>query len=469
MILGMALPPEVLNEVDQLRRKPGEWFSIDEITQRNPELLAAQFIKRDTGEKVSFPHESRDVYRKLDQWAARLLEREIRSLEASIADVLTHNSIVPGASDDAIILSGLTQYIQTTAEELKSEMTRFTGYKEEPWERTWSKVDETGKRMASEVSVTIRLASEISRLEVVGSGHEPLDRVGIFQTRIERFCASFVDIPHPFDETKRLRLDSEALNKAVRLLVFVIFHPVEEPRLSGYESKFVGTFSRYLTCARDTSSSAVEQVATLFEPFLKKFAFLFKVKDSQGELLWKASLDGLIAGLALTSSNLKKTEAPYWITQPLEGAVLRRAYQGRHKAAHEAHDYPYYERERNAYFLFAALLVSCDILIKARTDVAETVAHQGEVELVRDLFVKIEELVDGSYGPRLESGRSPVPSRLEKLLGYSRRAQAIWPVCSAALSQGLDSEYYTVKSELTEGDREGDIESYLEDMRGGSY
>jgi len=62
MILSMALPPEVLNEIDQLRRKPVEWFSIDEITQRDPELLAAQFIKRDTGEKVSFPHESRDIY-----------------------------------------------------------------------------------------------------------------------------------------------------------------------------------------------------------------------------------------------------------------------------------------------------------------------------------------------------------------------------------------------------------------------
>jgi hypothetical protein len=54
------------------------------------------------------------------------------------------------------------------------------------WERTWSKVDETGKRMASEVSVTIRLAGEISRLEVVGSGHEPLDRVGVFQTALSQ-------------------------------------------------------------------------------------------------------------------------------------------------------------------------------------------------------------------------------------------------------------------------------------------
>ena len=38
-------------------------------------------------------------------------------------------------------------------------------------------------------------------------------------------------------------------------------------------------------------------------------------------------------------------------------AVFRLAYQLRQKGAHEAHDYPYYERERHAYFVFAARTV----------------------------------------------------------------------------------------------------------------
>ena len=86
-----------------------------------------------------------------------------------------------------------------------------------------------------------------------------------------------------------------------------------------------------------------------------------------------------------------------------------------------------------------------------------------------NLLVKIEELVEGPYGPRIEDTSTAKPTRLWKLLRFAERAQAMWPTCSTPLAEGLESEYLSVKEELTEEDREADIESYLEDMRGDQY
>lgn len=313
--------------------------------------------------------------------------------------------------------------------------------------------------------MTVPLAGEITRLEMTERGYESLDRIGFSQTKIERFYSQYLRIPHPFDASTQLDLSQEALNRATRLVVYVVFQPVKEPRLSGYESKFVGAFSRYLTCPRDSSSSPVEQVAALFEPFLKKLSFLFNILDGGGKPIWGCGLEGLIPGLGISSSNLKETNTSYWQRQSAEDAILRVAYQLRHKGAHEAHDYAYYERERNAYYVFAAILVVCKRLMDAKTEIVETIAHQGNIEMLRDLFVKIDELVYGPDGPRDVSESPEIPSRLEKLLAVGRRAQAIWPTCSAGLADGLESEYFAVKHELTESDREADIESYLEDQR----
>jgi len=252
-------------------------------------------------------------------------------------------------------------------------------------------------------------------------------------------------------------------------VVYVVFQAVDESRLSGFEHKFVSAFARYLTCPRDSSSSAIEQVAALFEPFLKKLAFLFDVRDASGNAIWPPGLDGLISGLRLTSTNLKESEVAYWQSQSVEDAVLRLAYQLRHKGAHEAHDYAYYERERNAYFVFAALLVSCKRLMNAQPDIARAIAHQGDVDMVRDLFVKIEELMEGPDGPREVGKPTVVPTRLQKLLTFSQRAQAIWPTCSSVLAEGLQSEYLAVKYEIAEADREAEIESYMESMRPDDY
>ena len=100
-----------------------------------------------------------------------------------------------------------------------------------------------------------------------------------------------------------------------------------EHRLSGYESKFVSTFSRYLICPRDLSASAVEQVAALFEPFLKKLALLFDMRNAENKPIWGSGLDGLIEGMNLTAADLRNTDNAYWTSQSVEGAVFTPDYQ----------------------------------------------------------------------------------------------------------------------------------------------
>ena len=110
-------------------------------------------------------------------------------------------------------------------------------------------------------------------------------------------------------------------------------------------------------------------------------------------------------------------------------------------------------------------MVACKILIGREPEIARAVEHQEDVDAVRDLFVRIDELSIGPDGPRVSSTARVPPSRLEKRLGFSRRAQAMWPNCPAVLASRLDSEYLSVKNELADADREADIEAYLEAQR----
>jgi hypothetical protein len=465
----MPLSQEQFDEIQELQRPLAAWFSIEDIVQRDRELMASHFIHRASGKEVAFSHAAQDVSRKLDDWAARLLEQEVRLYEMRIAEKYIQELVAPTTENDAAVVDVVTQYINGTEQTIKEEIAAFTQHQEEEWERSWSKLTKMAKRLRSELSITLRLNSELTRLELTDSGYEPLDRIGFAQTKVERFYAHYRQIPHPFDTKSSLHIPADELNRAIRLLVYVIFHPVDEPRLSGYENKFVSAFSRYLTCPRDASSSAVEQVAALFEPFLKKLAFLFDLRGTNGKLIWGAGLNDLLPAMQLTAADQKKDDTAYWHAQAVEDAVFRLAYQLRQKGAHEAHDYPYYERERNAYFVFAALLVSCLITLKTKPKVLDSITHQAHVDIVRDLLVKIEELVEAPYGPRIDDKSAAKPTRLGKLLTFAERAQALWPTCSTPLAEGLESEYLSVKGEQADEDREADIESYLEDMRGSQH
>lgn len=465
----MPLSKAQLEQIQHLQRPLDEWFSIDEIVKRDQALLASHFVHRGSGQEVSFPHAAQDIYRKLEVWASRLLEQELRAYEARIAEKYVVESLTPTSDNDTAVVAIVVLYLQTSVDAIREKIGAFSKYQVQDWENSWSSLRKMARRLRSELSATIPLNGELIRLELAETGYEPLDRVGYTQTKLERFYSHYGCIPHPFDGTQFLTLPSDELKRAVRLLSYVVFRVVDEPRLSGYENKFVSAFSRYLTCPRDNSSSAVEQVASLFEPFLKKLAFLFDVRGATGNPIWGSGLNDLLPKMLLVTADLKNQDASYWSTQKTEAAVLRVAFQLRHTAAHEAHDHPFYERERNAYFVFAAILIASLTLIKTSSKVLDVVNHQGHVDFVRDLLVKIEELVEGPYGPRLDVDKSANLTRLGKLLKFAERAQEVWPTCSTALAEALDSEYLSVKEELTEEDREADIESYLEDMRGSQY
>jgi hypothetical protein len=193
----MPLSQEVLAEIQGLLRKPTEWFCIPEIRKRRPELFASEFVKKTTGEHFSVPHQPERVRRDLESFAAVLLERKLRTSEFKISRALADSAITPSPEDDAVLVSTLTHYAKTATEEIRSQVHAIVGKTDYELLGAWSKLEETGKRLASELSVTVRLEGEISRLEMVDAGHETPSDTGFAQTKIDRFYCQYSKIPHP--------------------------------------------------------------------------------------------------------------------------------------------------------------------------------------------------------------------------------------------------------------------------------
>lgn len=462
----MPIPAGLVTEVRQLGRETDIWFSIEEIRGRDRDIdTSAQFIQKSTGKEIHIEHISRKLYSQLETWGRRLLIHEVRLYEFKMWKILADNSFIPTPEDDAILQDCLNQFINDSVGQLEKRIAQFAKCKPE-WYAPWSKFGNVGKQLAQEISTTIPLSAEISRIEILDSGHEPLDTIGHAQIRMERFLDNnYLTIPHPFDQERRLNFSPDTLKAAIRLLTYVVYKDLEEERLTGYRNNFISVFLRYLSCSRESSGAVIEQISTLLEPFLKKVSFLFNVSDSEGNPVWHSSLDGLIRALGLCSAELKNTDIAYWRDQETADAIFRVAYQLRHKGAHEAHEYPYFERERHAYYVFAAILVSCDLLLTSTSAIRDVIDFQADVDKIRELFVRIDELNFGPDGPRLGGASGVPPSRLEKLANLSRRAQLVWPNCSVTLCNLLESEYLTVKDELIEADRDADIEAFLESMQ----
>lgn len=150
-----------------------------------------------------------------------------------IAAKFRDESLTPTTAEDASVLGIVTDYMESTERPIRSAIASFTNHAEEDWERSWSKLRQTAQSLRVELSTNIQLNGELTRLEAADRGYEPLDRIGFAQTKIERFYAQYQKIPHPFDDKRGLPITSDDLNRAVRLLVYVVFHPVKEPRLSG--------------------------------------------------------------------------------------------------------------------------------------------------------------------------------------------------------------------------------------------
>jgi hypothetical protein len=329
----MAIPKTLAEELEQLKRSTSEWFSIEEIKKRDGQLeIAARYIREGTNEELIVKRDARELYKRLENWAARLLETEALRFEKRLWEICTDNTYVPSTEDTLVLRDQLISYVTESAEKLKTEIMAFSGYKPERHEEPWSALNRTPKSIAQEISITIPLAGEIARLESVESGYDPIDSLGYAEIRIERFLRSnFSKIPHPFDPARICTVPAAELTKAIRLLTFVIFKNVSETRLVGLERRFVSVFTRYLSCSRESSGPVVDQVVSLFEPCLKKLAFLFDIKNGSGGSIWGSGLSDLLPGLKISAVNLKEAGESYWKTQSVEDGVLRVAFQLRHK------------------------------------------------------------------------------------------------------------------------------------------
>lgn len=405
------------------------------------------------------------------------LENEVRSYEERIWRLYTDNLYVPTPEDDASLREEFAQYISSSAAEIRAEIPKFSNYvpPSGSYYDVWSNLDRTVKSLTSELAVTTQLRGELLRLESIDKSPEALSKIGYAQIKIERFFShNYAEIHHPFLIQTKEQLTPERLQRSIRFLTYAIFKEIDEPRLKGFNQKFINIFLRYLTCPRESSgaiATIADQVSGLLEPFLKKVALMFfsEAKDENGTPLWHKGLEQLIRGLVLCSADLKKTEDSYWTAQNVSDAALRIAFRLRHTGTHEAHGNPPYENEKLAYFVFAALLLASSILVESNTEIRKTVDLQGDADAVRDLCVKIEELAIGPEGPRTGPAGAGARNRLQKLLEVKARVEAMWPNCSASLRGSLESEYLSVKSEVEEADREENIESYLESLRDDEY
>lgn len=464
----MALGEALLTDIRRLRRPSSEWFSIAEIEKQGHDLkIAARYIKRDTGQELVIARDEHEVHKRLDEWASRLLEQEVRRSEERLWEFCAENSVVPSAAEEVTLKNDLMQYIDASLKEVETAIDQYMHSRPLYSPRRFESVV---ARLKAELSTTLSLAAEIARLEVLESGSDSIDRIGHAQIRLERFLTkNYTRIPHPFNDNKSFTLSASELKRAIRLITYVVFKKVEEPRLRGFEEKFVSVFLRYLTIPRESSGLAADQVSALFEPFLKKLSFVFSIQDEKGKPIWYSALHQLVAGLHLTTSDLKRTDKAYWQVRSTQDAVLRLAYQLRHKGAHEAHEHPYFEHERHVYFVFAAIVFACGNTLERDSEIGKAVERQETADALRDLFVKIQDLAERRDEIRRSEMSVAALSRLDKLLGLAARAQAIWPDSSSTLLDLLEQEYGAVRGELLEADREAEIEAYNEAMREDYY
>ncbi len=183
----------------------------------------------------------------------------------------------------------------------------------------------------------------------------------------DRYCKAYLGVvPHPFQGLGEVSFNANDLRDAVACVRLVLEAPVPDPRLSDLRDRFLGAFHAYLETPRDQDGplvNAVERLAQLVEPYLKKLVLLFyPTLVYQGAKrrapLWHFGTEQILKDLQLVSSDLKKAETAYWQGQAAEAAIWRLAYVSRHKGTHEAHllDLPSLERMVTA--VVAALLLA---------------------------------------------------------------------------------------------------------------
>jgi hypothetical protein len=124
----MAIPKTLAEELEQLKRSTSEWFSIEEIKKRDGQLeIAARYIREGTNEELIVKRDARELYKRLENWAARLLETEALRFEKRLWEICTDNTYVPSTEDTLVLRDQLISYVTESAEKLKTEIMAFLG------------------------------------------------------------------------------------------------------------------------------------------------------------------------------------------------------------------------------------------------------------------------------------------------------------------------------------------------------
>jgi len=211
----------------------------------------------------------------------------------------------------------------------------------------------------------------------------------------ERYCLAYLAaVPHPFGGGDTVTFNARELRQAVACARLVLQTPAQEPRLADLHDRFLSAFHAYLDTPRDQGGplvNAVERLAQLVEPYLKKLVLLFYSSltynaGTRTGPLWHYGTEQILKTLGLVNTDLKATPPAYWESQPAESAIWRLAFVSRHKGTHEAHllDLPSLERTATA--------VIASLVLAARYALSDPRSTAGEHEGLSDAL-RFQELL----------------------------------------------------------------------------
>jgi len=211
----------------------------------------------------------------------------------------------------------------------------------------------------------------------------------------ERYCTTYLSrVAHPFGGQQAIEFGRAGLERAIACVRLVLATPVQEPRLSGLNDRFLDAFRAYIQTPRDQEGAllnAVEKLAQLVEPYLKKLVLLFYgtrtiQQGTSSRPLWYLGTEQILRELGLTTCNLKERQDSYWAKQPAEAGIWRIAYVSRHKGTHEAHTLDLPSLERTAVAVTTAFLVAARHAISDPQSSAGTHQHLQDALRFRELL-----------------------------------------------------------------------------------
>lgn len=182
---------------------------------------------------------------------------------------------------------------------------------------------------------------------------------------LSRYCRHYLRHgPHPFGGRHTWDLSTNDLERALSVTILILTTPTVEHRLKDLTTRFQDAFHAYLATPRDQLGAlvnAVERMAELVEPFLKKAVLILYPtaeypRPGSGTPLWHKQTEHIVLQLGICAADLRKSREDYWRRRSAADALWRVAYVSRHKGAHEAHEYGPLDVERIAYCVVGAML-----------------------------------------------------------------------------------------------------------------